>query len=89
VLGQGNIKVLQAALLVLSCAAALGLLMAIPYGLLAGLTCESPARDHISVVSLGSTTSLQITAQRMGVLGIAVVVQSGHAGVGPCGWPSR
>jgi len=35
VLGQGTFKFLQAALLVLSCAAALGLLMAIPYGLLA------------------------------------------------------
>ena len=36
VLGQGTFKFLQAALLVLSCVAALGLLMAIPYGLLAG-----------------------------------------------------
>jgi len=35
VLGQGTFKFLQAALVALSCAAALGLLMAIPYGLLA------------------------------------------------------
>jgi hypothetical protein len=34
-LSQGTFKLLQAALVVLSCAAALGLLMAIPYGLLA------------------------------------------------------
>jgi hypothetical protein len=34
-LGQGTFKLLQAALVVLSCVAALGLLMAIPYGLLA------------------------------------------------------
>lgn len=34
-LGQGTLKFLQAALVVLSCVAALGLLMAIPYGLLA------------------------------------------------------
>ena len=35
VLGRGTFKLLQAALVLLSCVAALGLLMAIPYGLLA------------------------------------------------------